>query len=244
MPDRTVLRERIWIMGASEGIGAALARAYAARGADLFLSARSEGPLQALAAELGAIAIPADTTDLAALTQAAGQIGTVDRAITLAALYDPGKAMQIDPAKAAQIITANLTGSFLFARAAVPALRVGGQLALTGSVAGYVGLPQGQIYSATKAGVINLAETLRAELSPGIDVRLICPGFVATRMTARNDFDMPAIITPEVAAKQIIAGLDGRRFEIHFPRRLTRPLKLLRALPYALALPLTKRLVR
>lgn len=244
MPEPAGQRKRIWIMGASDGIGAALARAYAARGAELFLSARSEGPLQALAAELGATAIAADTTDLATLTLAADQIGTLDRAITLAALYDPGKAMQIDPAQAAQIVTANLTGSFLFARAAVPLLRPGGQLALTGSVAGYVGLPQGQIYSATKAGVINLAETLRAELSPGIDVRLICPGFVATRMTARNDFDMPAIITPETAAAQIIAGLDGRRFEIHFPRRLTLPLKLLSALPYALALPLTKRLVR
>lgn len=244
MPEPAAQRERIWIMGASDGIGAALARAYAARGAELFLSARSEGPLQALAAELAATAIAADTTDFAALTLAADQIGTLDRAITLAALYDPGKAMQIDPVQAAQIVTANLTGSFLFARAAVPMLRPGGQLALTGSVAGYVGLPQGQIYSATKAGVINLAETLRAELSPGIDVRLICPGFVATRMTARNDFDMPAIITPETAAAKIIAGLDGRRFEIHFPRRLTLPLKLLGALPYALALPLTKRLVR
>lgn len=244
MPEAANKRERIWIMGASEGIGAALARAYASRGADLFLSARSPGPLQALADELGATAIPTDTTDLVALTQAAAQVGTVDRAITLAALYDPGKAMQIDPAKAAQIVTANLTGSFLFARAAVPVLRAGGQLALTGSVAGYVGLPQGQIYSATKAGVINLAETLRAELSPGIDVRLICPGFVATRMTARNDFDMPAIITPEAAADQIVKGLDSRRFEVHFPRRLTLALKLLRALPYALSLPLTKRLVR
>jgi NAD(P)-dependent dehydrogenase (short-subunit alcohol dehydrogenase family) len=238
---------RIWIMGASDGIGAALARALAAQGARLILSARSEGRVQALAAELGAEAIAADVADSASLQTAADRIamsGPLDRAITLAAIYDPGRVMAVDPALAAQIVTVNLTGSFNFVRAAVPLLRPGGQLALTGSVAGYVGLPQGQIYSATKAGVINLAESLRAELAPRVDVRLICPGFVATRLTEKNDFAMPGLLQPEQAAQTILAGLDGRGFEIHFPRRLTWPLKLLRALPYGLALPLTRRFAR
>ena len=108
---------------------------------------------------------PCDVTDRESLAKAARQIsasGKVDRAITLAALYDPGKVMELEADVAARIVAVNLTGSFNFARAAVPLLRQGGQLALTGSVAGYVGLPQGQIYSATKAGVINLAESLRA----------------------------------------------------------------------------------
>ncbi|MFB2595413.1 SDR family NAD(P)-dependent oxidoreductase [Paracoccus sp. p4-l81] len=209
MPDAPA----IWIMGASDGIGAAVARAYAARGARLILSARSPGPLAALAAELGATALPCDTADAEGLAQVAAQVGPIDRAITLAALYDPGAAMQADPARAAQIVTTNLTGSLLFAQAAVPLLRPGGQLALTGSVAGYVGLPQGQIYSATKAGVINLAETLRAELWPRVDVRLICPGFVATRMTARNDFDMPGLMTPkppQTASSRVWTGAGSR----------------------------------
>lgn len=237
----------IWIMGASEGIGAALARAYAARGARLVLSARSETVLRRLADEIGgARVIAADVTNPETLATAAREIAAerpLDAAITLAALYDPGKVMEIDPDRADRIVTANLTGSFHFARAAVPILRPGGQLALTGSVAGYVGLPQGQIYSATKAGVINLAETLRAELAPRLDVRLICPGFVATRLTAQNSFAMPGLLQPEAAAQKIISGLDGRRFEIHFPRRLTWPLKLLRCLPYGAALALTRRLV-
>ena len=110
--------------------------------------------------------------------------------------------------------------------------------------AGYVGLPQGQIYSAIKAGVINLAESLRAELAPEVDVRLISPGFVDTRLTQKNDFDMPALIQPEDAAAAIVKGLDKGGFELHFPRRLTLPLKFLRALPYGLALRLTRRLVR
>ena len=242
------MSERIWIMGASEGIGAALARAWAARGAQLILSARSGDRLTELAEKLGgAEVLPCDVTDRETLAQAARQIGAggpLDRAVTLAALYDPGKVMQIDPDRAGQIVTVNLTGCFNFARAAVPLLRPGGQLALTGSVAGYVGLPQGQIYSATKAGVINLAESLRAELAPDVDVRLISPGFVATRLTRKNEFKMPALMQPEAAAQSIIRGLDRRGFEVHFPRQLTLPLKLLRMLPYGLALRLTKRLVR
>ncbi|MCR8550307.1 SDR family NAD(P)-dependent oxidoreductase [Salipiger sp. P9] len=245
MPDPT---ERIWITGASQGIGAALARAYAARGARLVLSARSEEALLALADEIGrAEVVPVDVADLTSLARAAARIaegGPLDKAITLAALYDPGKVTEIDPETAARIVTVNLTGAFHFARTAAPLLRDGGDLVLTGSVAGYVGLPQGQIYSASKAGVINLAETLRAELAPRVAVRLISPGFVDTRLTERNDFAMPGLLQPDEAARRILRGLDGRRFEVHFPRRLTWPLKLLRSMSYGLSLRLTARLVR
>ncbi|MTH62565.1 SDR family NAD(P)-dependent oxidoreductase [Paracoccus litorisediminis] len=234
-------------MGASDGIGAELARQWAAKGARLILSARSSPALERLASEIGAEPLAADVSDPRSLASAAEAIaagGGLDRAITLAALYEPGGLMQADPDLAARIVEINLTGSFHFVQAAVPLLVKGGQLALTGSVAGYIGLPQGQIYSATKAGVINMAETLRVELAPQVDVRLISPGFVDTRMTRRNDFDMPSLMSPQDAARRMIRGLDSRRFEIHFPRRLSLPLKLLRALPYPLALRLTRRLVR
>jgi len=242
-------RETIWIIGASDGIGAALAREWARRGARLILSARSARRLEDLVASLGPdhIALPLDVSDRASLDRAAEQIarlGPLHRVVHLAALYDPGKIAAQNSTRAAQIVAVNLTGSFHIAQVAPPLLRKGGQLALCGSVAGYIGLPQGQIYSATKAGVINLTESLRAELKGEVDVRLICPGFVDTRMTQRNDFDMPAMITPETAAQAIIAGLNRARFEVHFPRRLTWPLKLLSALPYWLALPLTGRLTR
>nr|WP_111299483.1 SDR family NAD(P)-dependent oxidoreductase [Paracoccus saliphilus] len=241
--------ERIWIIGASEGIGRALAVACAARGAHLILSARSRPQLEALAAELAPARVevqPLDVADRAGLDRAAQYIrtgGPVDRVLHLAALYDPGRIADLDPARAARIVAVNLTGSFNLAQVGPTVLRPGGQLALTGSVAGYVGLPQGQIYSATKAGVINLAESLRAERRD-LDIRLICPGFVETRLTAMNDFPMPAIITPEQAAVAILKGLDARGFEIHFPHRLTRSLKLIRALPYALSMRLTRRLSR
>lgn len=241
--------ETIWIIGASDGIGAALARAYAAQGARLVLSARSEDRLSDLAASLGEnhVVVPLDVGDRSSLNAAAAQIaglGPLDRVIHLAALYDPGKIAEIDADTAAQIVNVNLTGSFHITQIAPPLLRRGGQLAICGSVAGYIGLPQGQIYSASKAGVINLVESLAAELSGQIDVRLISPGFVDTRLTQRNEFDMPAMISPEAAAAAIVAGLNARGFEVHFPKRLTIALKLLRALPYWAALPLTRRLSR
>ncbi|CUH85916.1 SDR family NAD(P)-dependent oxidoreductase [Thalassovita mediterranea] len=249
MPDpRTT--ERVWIIGASDGIGAALARAYAARGDRVILSARSTDRLQALAGEMpkgAAEVVGIDIADAADVADAALRVkagGPVDRVINMAALYDPGQVEEIDLTQAANIVQVNLTGSLLVARAALDVLRPQGQIALCGSVAGYFGLPQGQIYSATKAGVANLAETLRNEVAGRFDVRLISPGFVDTRLTQKNDFTMPGLLTADRAAAEILQGLDARRFEVHFPRRLTMPLKLLRRLPYALSLPLTRRLVR
>lgn len=247
MPEAAARRERIWIIGASDGIGAALARAWAGPEVGLILSARSEARLTALAGGLGPghTILPLDVSDRAQLNAAADRIaadGPVDRIVHLAALYDPGMVAELDPDMAARIVAVNLTGSFHVAQLAPRLLRPGGQLALCGSVAGYVGLPRGQIYSASKAGVINLAESLRSEWAGRIDVRLISPGFVDTRLTRKNDFAMPALTTPDKAAQAIIAGLDGRRFEVHFPRRFTRALKLLRALPYWASLPLLKRL--
>ncbi|GER06944.1 short-chain dehydrogenase [Iodidimonas muriae] len=249
MPETENRPETIWIIGASEGIGAALAREWARRGARLVLSARSADKLTALAESLGPDhrALPLDIAGRDSIKAAAEKIasvGPLDRIVHLAALYDPGSIADADPDRAAKIVTVNLTGSFHIAQIAPPLLRAGGQLALCGSVAGYIGLPQGQIYSATKAGVINLAETLRTELAGRIDVRLICPGFVDTRMTRTNTFNMPAMVTPETAACAIIHGLNTRRFEVHFPRRFTYGLKLLSALPYWAALPLIRRFVR
>ncbi|SIN77633.1 SDR family NAD(P)-dependent oxidoreductase [Vannielia litorea] len=241
--------ERIWIIGASDGIGASLARHYAGQGARLILSARSENKLMALASELGEghEVVTLDVADRASVEAATARIGAsgpLDRIIHLAALYDPGRVADLDPDRAAQIVTVNLTGSFYVAQLAPPLLREGGQLALCGSVAGYIGLPRGQIYSASKAGVMNLAQTLRAELAPRVDVRLISPGFVDTRLTRQNDFTMPAITTPEKAARAIASGLDRRGFEVHFPRRFTYPMKLLASLPNWAALRLTGRLAR
>lgn len=239
--------ELVWIIGASDGIGAALARAWAAKGARLVMSARSERKLKELADSLGGdhVVAPLDVADRASLEAAAErirEIGPLDRAVHLAAIYYPGKVGALDPQRAASIVNVNITGSFHVAQVAPKVLKPGGQLAICGSTAGYVGLPQGQIYSATKAAVANLTESLRAELAGRYDVRLISPGFVETRLTDKNDFSMPFIITPEAAAEAIIKGLNSRAFEVHFPKRMTYLMKLVTALPYWALLPLTGRL--
>lgn len=237
---------RVWIIGASAGIGAALARAWAARGADLVLSARDGAALDALAAECGrARVLPLDLAQPETLSAACAELrgaAPFDVIACTAALYDPGRVADLDPERVEAMVRVNLLGTLAVARLCPPLIRDGGQLVLFGSVAGYLGLPGGQPYSATKAAVNNLAESLAVELAPRVDVRLVCPGFVATRLTAKNRFAMPAILTPDQAAEAVLRGLDGRAFEIHFPRRFTLAIKLLRLLPYALSLRLLRRL--
>ncbi len=237
---------RIWLIGASAGIGAALARALAGRGAQLVLSARDGDALAALARECGsARVLPLDLARAGSLDDAVRALAAeapLDAVICTAALYDPGRVAELDPARAEAMVRVNLLGTLDVARLCPPLLRDGGQLVLFGSVAGYLGLPGGQPYSATKAAVNNLAESLAAELAPRVDVRLVCPGFVETRLTAKNRFAMPAILSPEAAAQAVLHGMGRPGFEIHFPRRFTLGMKLLRLLPYALSLRLTRRL--
>lgn len=235
----------IWIIGASSGIGEALARELASRGAVLALSARRKDALETLKDALGGEKhrmFTLDVTDAELITRTAGAIraafGRIDSVIFLAANYTPMKLESLDLAVTRQIIDVNLTGAFHVVSAVLPILKdqSAGQIALCGSVAGYIGLPGGQPYSATKAGIINLAESLHAELPEKIDVKLISPGFVRTNLTDKNNFEMPMIISAERAAKRIADGLLKKRFEVHFPKRFTCLLKLLRILPYPLAL--------
>jgi NAD(P)-dependent dehydrogenase (short-subunit alcohol dehydrogenase family) len=243
----------VWLIGASTGIGRALALELSRRGARLALSARNQSALDALAAETGRsdhLALPLDVTDAAAVktvfAAAQAQLGAVDSVILLSAAYTPMALRALDMPKVSEMITTNLAAAFYVIDTVLPAMRArgAGQIALCGSVAGYAGLPNGQPYSATKAAIMNLAQSLRAEeASQGIDVRLISPGFVKTPLTDKNDFAMPAMITPEDAARRLADGLAGRSFEIHFPRRFTYVMKALAGLPYALYFAAVRRFV-
>lgn len=243
-------KQVVWIIGASTGIGNALAHELAGRGAILALSARGGDKLEQLRLQLGDAhrVFPLDVTDAASCGHTIHEImsafGRLDRVIFLAAAYKPMKITALDLDETRKIIEVNLLGAFNFLHAALPVFESQGrgQIALCGSVAGYTGLPDGQPYSATKAGIMNLAESLRAELPVSIDVRLISPGFVKTPLTDKNDFAMPMIITPDKAAKAIADGLQSSKFEIHFPKGFTLLLKLLRLLPYPLTFFFTRKL--
>jgi len=242
--------EYIWIIGASSGIGNALAKELHEQGATLFLSARTQDDLESLNAELGNKhhVLPLDVSehhDCMHATQKIQEHGvTLDRVIFLAAIYQPMQTHALDIDKTHAILKVNLGGAFNVTEAALPIFESQrhGQLALCGSVAGMMGLPKGQPYSASKAGVINLAESLKVEAPDYLDVKVMNPGFVRTPMTDKNDFTMPMIIEPEDAAKAIAKGLKGKGFEIHFPKKFTYWVKLLSHLPYCLSLPLMKRL--
>jgi short-subunit dehydrogenase len=173
----------------------------------------------------------------------------VDLAIYIAGDYVPMRAWALDMAAAQRMIDVNLVGAVNFAACVVPQLLaqdnapVKGEIAFVASVAGYRGLPKSLIYGPTKAALINFAEALAIDLQPrGVGVRLINPGFVATPLTAGNDFAMPALQSSEEAAASIIAGYRSSAFEIHFPKRFTYVMKLLALLPARLYFPLVRRL--
>ncbi|EXI77260.1 MAG: putative oxidoreductase [Candidatus Accumulibacter sp. BA-94] len=241
--------KRVWLLGASSGIGAALGTLLLARGARVAFSARNAARLAELAGNAErALVLPCDAADEASLHAAWEGLlaawGGIDVALYVAGDYLPMRAWQLDAARARQMIAVNFGGAVSFAACVVPQLlRQGsGQIGFVASVAGYRGLPKSLIYGPTKAALINFAESLYLDLEPkGIGVRVINPGFVATPLTAKNDFAMPALLTPEQAAQQTIAGFASGAFEIHYPKRFTLVLKVLAHLPYRVYFPLIRR---
>jgi len=233
-------QRRVWLVGASSGIGEALALDLSKRGARLALSARREDVLNALAARLDteSVVLPTDVTDAQAFGQACQSLveqwGAIDLVIWLAGDYRPMRAESFDLADARRLVEINLLSVYNGLDALLPLFeRQGsGGLALVASVAGYRGLPKALAYGPGKAALINLAESLHIDLHPrGIGCWLINPGFVATPLTAQNTFEMPGLISAEAAAREIVKGFASGGFEMHFPRGFTRWMKMLRLLP-------------
>jgi NADP-dependent 3-hydroxy acid dehydrogenase YdfG len=236
--------KRVWIIGASSGIGAALAQHLHASGAKVAVSARSADKLTAMVKELGnkrAVALPLDITKVDTIKAAEDKLitswGGYDLAILMAGDYKAMRAWDIDLAVAQRMVDINWGGYLNSLSVIIPTLlkQATGGVALVSSVAGYRGLPRALVYGPTKAALINLAETLYIDLhDKNIDVYVINPGFVKTPLTDQNEFKMPHLITAEEAAHEIAAGFKRGEFEIHFPKAFSRQLKFLRQLPYSL----------
>jgi short-subunit dehydrogenase len=239
--------KRVWLIGASSGIGAALARELAQRGARLALSGRDATKLQALAIDQ-ALLLPCDATNTASLATARKALrsafGGVDLVLYLAGDYVPMRADSFDLDQAERVINVNFTGALRLTATILPdLLNDGGGIAFVASVAGFRGLPKALAYGPGKAALIHFAECLYLDLQPkGVGVWLINPGFVATRLTAKNDFTMPALLTPEQAAIATVDGFAAGKFEIHYPKRFTRLMKFLAILPYRWYFPLVRRM--
>ncbi len=233
-----------WITGASSGIGAALALRMARDGWTVAASARDAkalGTVAAAAAGGRIVPVPLDVTSLAACRAAVGhveeEIGPIATAVLAAGTHIPVEAATFEAATVRKLVEVNLMGVVHAVDAVLPSLveRRAGRLAIVSSVAGYRGLPTSAGYGATKAALINFAESLKFDLDRlGIVTQVVCPGFVRTPLTDRNPFPMPFLMEVEEAAERLYRGLQGDAFEIIFPRRFALILKLLGLLPDAL----------
>jgi short-subunit dehydrogenase len=231
-----------WLIGASEGIGEALALSLARDGVNLILSARNADKLQQVLAALTLgdhHVVPVDVADAVSLARAWERItalpAPLDGLIYNAGTYAQMSALSINVASAEQMMNTNFTGALRAVALVLPGFiaRNAGHIALVASVAGFRGLPDAIGYGASKAALIHFAENLKADLTyTALKIQVINPGFVATRLTANNTFNMPFIISPEKAAAAIHRGLVSNRFEIYFPKRFTLILKFFTLLPH------------
>jgi len=237
-----------WVTGASTGIGRDIVLQLKAAGVNVAASARSAEKLSALGPDI--VTIPLDVTDAAACHAAVerieSELGPLDLVVFGAGTYAPVAVDSIDPQLFAHTMNTNYMGVVNCLAAVAPRMlaRGSGHISWIASVAGFLGLPKAAAYGPTKAALINLAECLEPEMKlKGVRISVINPGFVATPLTAQNDFEMPFLMQPDEAARRTIAGLAAGRFEIAYPRRFVAILRTLRALPYPLFFRLITRFV-
>ena len=236
----------VWITGASQGIGEAVAIAMAREGMTVAASARNVERLAALARQSDdlpgrIVPYPLDVTDQPAVNETVNQIidhhGSIDQAILNAGTYIATPAAEFTSSVVREQMELNLMGVCHCLEPLIATMKKQGKgvIAINSSLAGYRGLPKAAGYGATKAALINMAESLNSELwREGIDIKVINPGFVKTPLTSKNRFPMPFLMEVDKAAEVIVQGMKARHFEIRFPRIFAAMLGLLRHLPYPL----------
>ena len=215
--------KRYWLIGASEGLGAALAHKLSSAGVEVIVSARNEDRLRALVAELPGKAsfVPVDVSDRVSVEQAAAKVGQIDGMVYLAGVYWPMPAQKWNADQAEAMADINFTGAVRAVGAVIPQMveRDAGHIVITGSLSGFRGLPGAIGYAASKAGTMSLAESLYADLrKTGVRVQVANPGFIRTRLTDKNEFRMPFLMEPEQAAQDMFELMnDETRFKRSFP---------------------------
>jgi NADP-dependent 3-hydroxy acid dehydrogenase YdfG len=219
---KTWTGKRYWLVGASEGLGLALAQIMSRAGVDLILSARNPDRLaEAIATLPGPCkAVPVDVADMASVLRAAAEAGPLDGVVFLAGVYWPMPAQHWDAAQVETMCNTNFTGCARVMGAVIPQLvaQGHGHAVITGSLSGFRGLPGAIGYGASKAGVMALAESMHADLrGTGVRVQLANPGFIRTRLTEKNDFSMPFLMEPEAAARTMWEHMNTDDFKVSFP---------------------------
>lgn len=211
-----------WLVGASDGIGEALARHLVSEGAQVILSGRSEDRLGGIADELGPLAraLPMDVTDAEAVRNAAVQAAHMDGFVYLAGAYWPMTAQEWDPGKVSTMTDVNYLGALRVLGEVLPRMVKSGQghIVLVGSLAGFSGLPGAIGYGASKAALMHLGLDMQQDLrGSGVKVQIINPGFVRTRLTDKNSFRMPFIMDPDKAGELMCKAMKTSRRVVSFP---------------------------
>jgi len=214
--------KRYWLVGASDGLGAALAQRLSRAGAEVVLSARSEDKLRALADSLPAKAevVTLDVSSDESVAEAAKAVGDVDGIVYLAGVYWPFGAKEWNAEQGTAMADINFTGLMRVMGQVVPNMvaRDAGHIVITSSLTGFRGLPGTIGYTASKAATMSLAECMYADLrKTGVKVQVINPGFIKTQLTEKNDFKMPFIMEPEDAAREVFEHMNTDKFKKSFP---------------------------
>ena len=245
-------QKKIWITGASSGIGKSVAEKFANEGWKVAVSARRKELLDELAKNPNIVSFPLDVTNRNQINEVFKNIldnfGNLDICLFSSGTYEPKDEQNIDPDKIKNVINVNFLGVIDCVKSVEGYFkdRKSGHISIVSSIAGYRGLPNSSGYGPSKAALTNFSESIYFDFKKfGVRVSVVSPGFIKTPLTDKNEFPMPFLKTPEYAAEKIFSGLvKSSAFEIHFPKGLTLTLKFLRILPYKLYLFLVDKLVK
>ena len=245
-------QKKIWITGASSGIGRAVAEKFAHEGWKVAISARRKEILDQIAANNNIESFPLDVTNEKSCKSVFEEIiqkfNGLDICFFCSGTYDPKKEQELNLEQNKFVMNVNYFGTLNCVKAVEKYFKEkkDGHISIVSSIAGYRGLPNSSGYGPSKAALTNFAESIYFDFKKfNVRVSVVSPGFIKTPLTDKNEFPMPFLRSPEFAAKQVYKGLvKSKSFEIHFPKQLTLSLKFLRILPYKFYLFLVDKLVK
>ena len=245
-------QKKVWVVGASSGIGRAVAEKFASNDWKVAVSARTKEVLEQMSKNPNIFSYPLDVTDQKQINNVFNDIitefGDLDLCIFSSGTYDPKDESKIDTDKIKNVIKVNFFGVVDCVKTIEDYFKnkKSGHISIVSSIAGYRGLPNSSGYGPSKAALTNFAESIYFDFKKfNVRVSVVSPGFIKTPLTDKNEFDMPFLRSPEYAADKVYKGLvNSNSFEIHFPKQLTLTLKFLRILPYKIYLFLVDKLVK
>ena len=237
-------QKKIWITGASSGIGKALAEKFSLEGWKVAISARRKEILDEMAEKENIFSYPLDVTNQNQIKDVFSKIindfGDLDLCVFSSGTYDPKLEQEINIKQNQFVMETNFFGVLYCIKSVEKYFKdkKAGHISIVSSIAAYRGLPNSSGYGPSKAALTNLTESLYFDFKKhNVRISLISPGFIKTPLTDKNEFRMPFIKSPEFAAEKMFNGLTKTKsFEIHFPKALTIILKFLRILPYKIYL--------